>query len=49
MAWTELGATASITSIDLEIPLASLYENVEFPPSRLPFGVMEDDAEYQIV
>jgi Uma2 family endonuclease len=48
IAYTDLATTAHVASIDLEPPLASLYEDVEFPPpDRQPTTVVrEDGSEY---
>lgn len=49
MAYTELAMKARVTSVDLELPLASLYEDVEFPPPRNQTTVVREDGEVYVV
>jgi len=46
IAYSELATTARVSSIELELPLAGLYENVEFTPFKYPTGVFEEGAGY---
>lgn len=45
-AWADLKQSAIIRSANIELPLASLFENIEFPPPDA--NLREDEAGYYI-